>query len=248
MGRKQYTEEEKAEFKARDRALAEAADAALAEPGAGARATDIALRSPKLAAYSPRNLMMLAHQAEQAGIELRDVDTGRGWKERGRVPRKGTRAVMRIVYPITPKSGEADTADSSEDGAPSKTRFRTKAVFEIDQTDESEDCTPDPETGSEGKPAQIWHDRLLREAANLGYTVHYARPDEAKAAAVSDGEAKTITVAAADPLELTPEALGALADRIAEVMTAAKADGSTKSTASARHRAAPDEGTVLEFD
>lgn len=248
MGRKQYTDEEKAAFKARDQALADAADAALAAPGAGARATAIALRSPKLAAYSLRNLMMLAHQAEQAGIELRDVDTGRGWKERGRAPRKGTKAVMRIVYPITPKSGKADTTDSSEDGATPKMRFRTKAVFEIDQTDENEDSTPDPEAASKGDPAQIWQDRLLREAVNLGYTVHYARPDEAKTVAVSDDETKTITVAAADPLKLTPEALGALANRLTEAMTAAKAAGSTRSTTATRHRAAPDEGTVLEFD
>lgn len=245
MGRKTYTEEEKAEFQERDRRLAEAADDALAAPGAGTRATEIALRSPKLAAYSLRNHMMLALQAEQAGIELRDVDTGRGWKERGRTPRKGTKAVMRIVYPITPRAGEADT---SEDGEAPKPRFRTKAVFEIDQTDEREDFTPDPETASEGDPARIWHDRLRREAANLGYTVAYTRPDEAGAPAVTDRTSKTITVAAADPLALTPEALGALADRLAETMTAAKADGSSKPATAAGRRAEPDEGTVLEFD
>ncbi|THV35717.1 ArdC family protein [Glycomyces buryatensis] len=245
MGRKTYTEEEKAAFKERDRELAEAADAALAAPGAGARATEVALRSPKLAAYSLRNHMMLALQAEQAGIELRDVDTGRGWKERGRTPRKGSKAVMRIVYPITPKSGEADT---SEDGETPKTRFRTKAVFEIDQTDESETFTSDPKVAPESDPARIWHDRLLREAASLGYTVRYTRPDEAAALAVTDGESKTIAVAAADPLALAPEALGALADRLAEALTAARADGSAKPNATAARQAGPDAGTVLEFD
>ena len=129
-----------------------------------------------------------------------------------------------------------------------KTRFRTKAVFEIDQTDESEDFTPDPEAASEDDPARIWHDRLRREASNLGYTVAYTRPDEAEAPAVTDRMSKTIAVAAADPLALTPEALGALADRLAEAMTAAKADGSAKPTTTAGRRAEPDEGTVLEFE
>jgi hypothetical protein len=236
MSKKTYTAEEKTAFAQRDKELAEAADAALAQPGAGTRLIAIALRSPKLASYSLRNQMMLALQAERAGIVLHDVDTGRGWKARGRFPRKGTRAVLRIVYPITRRSGrDTESGDADPEGRPGPTLFRTKAVFEISQTEPQPDCTPASQP--EADPARIWHDRLTREADTLGYAVTYARPDQASAPAVVSGATKTITVAAGDPL--APAALGALADRLAEVMTAARTDLPAASRTT--HRGGPPE-------
>lgn len=243
MGRKQYTDEEKAAFKARDQALAEAADAALAGPDAGERATALALRSPKLAAYSPRNLMMLAHQAEETGIELRDVDTGRGWKERGRAIRKGSKAVLRIVYPIQRSRVRELGADSEND---EQTLFRTKAVFELSQTEEADDIVPDPDaaTDTETDPAAIWRERLDREAAKLGLLVTDITTGDDTVSAVLDTESGTITVAARH--QHAPAALSALAQRLAEAQTAAKTDHSRARPTNGRSEA--DEGTVLEFD
>ncbi|MEU5871935.1 ArdC-like ssDNA-binding domain-containing protein [Glycomyces sp. NPDC047369] len=243
MGRKQYTDEEKAEFKARDQALAEAADAALAAPDAGERATALALRSRKLAAYSPRNLMMLANQAAEAGIELRDVDTGRGWKERGKAIRKGSKAVLRIVYPIQRSRVRELGADSEND---EQTLFRTKAVFELSQTEDADTVVPDPDaqTGAETDPAAIWRGRLDREADKLGLAVVDTAPGDGTASAVLDTETRTITVTADDPR--TPAALSALAQRLAEAQTAANAARPRTPATSDRGRA--DEGTVLDFD
>ncbi|MCH7229898.1 ArdC-like ssDNA-binding domain-containing protein [Glycomyces sp. L485] len=244
MGRKQYTDEEKAEFRARDQALAEAADAALAAPDAGERATALALRSPKLAAYSPRNLMMLAHQAEEAGIELTDIDTGRGWKERGRTIRKGTRAVLRIVYPI--QQTKAHKADADADGDEGSTLFRTKAVFELSQTEEQADLVPDPDaaTDAEADPSAIWRERLDREAGKLGLSVVDNATSDGTVSAELDTEAGAVTVAADDPR--SPAALSALAQRLAEARTSVKADRTQARPA--RDRSGIDEGTVLEFD
>jgi hypothetical protein len=242
MGRKQYTDEEKAAFKARDRALAEAADAALAAPDAGERATALALRSPKLAAYSPRNLMMLAHQAAEAGIDLYDVDTGRGWKERGRTIRKGTKAVLRIVYPIQRKRSQ----DADADGEEASTLFRTKAVFELSQTEDADHVVPDPdpESRSETDPAAIWRERLDREAGKLGLAVVDNATSDGTVNAVLDTETSTITVSADDPR--TQAALSVLAQRLAEAQIAAKADHPPAKPTSGRSR--ENEGTVLEFD
>jgi hypothetical protein len=243
MGRRAYTDKEKAEFRARDRALAEAADAALAAPDAGERATALALRSPKLAAYSPRNLMMLAHQAAEAGIELTDVDTGRGWSERGRAIRKGTKAVLRIVYPIQRAKVREGYESDSEEGS---TLFRTKAVFELSQTEDADTTVPDPDagTGAETDPAAIWRERLDREAGKLGLSVVEAATGDGMVNAVLDTETSIITVSADD--SRSPAALSALAQRLAEAQTAAKADRTHAQPSSGRSGAT--EGTVLEFD
>jgi hypothetical protein len=55
--------------------------------------------SPKILPYSLHNKILLAAQAEDRGITLRDVDTFHGWKHRGRQVCKGKRG-LRIVRPI----------------------------------------------------------------------------------------------------------------------------------------------------
>lgn len=247
MGRKQYTDAEKAAFRSRDRALTEAADAALAAPDAGEQVTALALRSPKLAAYSPRNLMMLVQQAEAAGLHLTEVDTGRGWRERGRTIRKGSKSVLRIVYPIR-RARAADPAGEGEEGA---TLFRTKALFEVSQTEPQTGTVPDPDATDssaevEQDAAAIWRERLDREADKLGLTVVDHACDGGTASAVLDAEARTVIVTAADPL--TPAALGALAQRIAEAYTSANADRPRTARSAGHGSAEADEGIVLEFD
>ena len=101
--------------------------------------------SPRILGYSLRNQMLLMDQAADRGIVLRDVDTFRGWKRRGRSVRKGTQG-LRIIRPvgITDDDASGNTDDEAPapaqpagDGDEKATRplFRMMVVFDISQTD-----------------------------------------------------------------------------------------------------------------
>jgi hypothetical protein len=98
--------------------------------------------SSRVLGYSLRNQMLLFAQAEERGIRLRDVDTFKGWRQRGWQVRRGEQG-LRIVRPVGLDKAESDpdhdepdhTSGSEQDEAP-RVRFRFMTVFDIAQTDQ----------------------------------------------------------------------------------------------------------------
>lgn len=156
--RRTYTDEERAAAKQRDAAALELGDALCADPLAWARRV-LALLSnagPKLLSYSPRNVAMLIAQAEARGMPLREVDSLRGWRARGRGVRRGEHG-LRIVAPVgvdaEPVDADRDAAPAhdaepeDQDGPPAaaaRPRFRLVSVFEVSQTHGVEDIDGEP--------------------------------------------------------------------------------------------------------
>jgi hypothetical protein len=137
-GRRRYSEQERAERAREDARLMDDAQAHLADPDLVARRAAQALgMSQRILGYSIANQMLLFDQAEQRGIPLRDVDTFRGWNQRGRQVRKGERG-LRIVRPVG-KEEEESGSDSEPDRdhgdkQQPRIRFRFLSVFDISQT------------------------------------------------------------------------------------------------------------------
>jgi hypothetical protein len=110
--------------------------------------------SPRILGYSLRNQMLLMEQAGDRGIRLTDVDTFRGWLNRGRCVRRGETG-LRIIRPVgtigdDPKGSQdqADTQDQTDtkdqtDTEPrqgerepaERVMFRFMVVFDLSQTD-----------------------------------------------------------------------------------------------------------------
>lgn len=142
---RRYTPRERSERDAADQKLFDRSTADMADPALVAARIRAALTgmSPRILGYSLRNQMLLMAQAEQRGIPLRDVDTYRGWKRRGRHVRRGE-TQLRIVRPVgledeTPEADEVgDHKRDEEREAPPKVRFRFTPVYDISQTDPDE--------------------------------------------------------------------------------------------------------------
>ena len=158
---RRYSEQQRAARATADAALFAQSTADLADPEVIERRIRAAMSgtSPRILSYSLRNQMLLYAQAEQRGISLRDVDTFRGWRQRGRAVRRGEQG-LRIVRPVgldnddEPQTDldEPDrSADREQDETP-RVRFRYMAVFDISQTDEvatDTDSTADTEADTE---------------------------------------------------------------------------------------------------
>ena len=148
VGRAAHTPEQRAERARLDGQLLDRAAGTIAAGGEGvARFVRAALggMSPRILGYSLRNQILLLEQAEERGIELRDVDTYRGWRRRGRGVRRGETG-LRIIRPVGAIGDEAegnredegnagaDTRDGEEQGAP-RVHYRMMVVFDVSQTD-----------------------------------------------------------------------------------------------------------------
>ncbi|MEV6967562.1 hypothetical protein AB0M47_20905 [Hamadaea sp. NPDC051192] len=147
-----YTPEQIEQFKAADAALTARADDALADP-AGRMVTAVITRtlagglSARILGYSLRNQALLMTQAEDLGIELSDVDTGKGWRARGRAV--VDRRPMRIVRPkgrdARPEDQAADAEPVEQDGDGDQAgpvRFRMMTVYDVSQTEGPDDVDP----------------------------------------------------------------------------------------------------------
>jgi hypothetical protein len=111
--------------------------------------------SDRILGYSLRNQVLLQQQAEQAGIDLTDVDTFKGWLARGRCVRRGETGLRVVrptgnnkkpaaegdelggVQPSTDTGNDAEQSGSDEPGTgkPRRPAFRTEARFDVSQTD-----------------------------------------------------------------------------------------------------------------
>lgn len=196
--RSQYSVEQIAAAKERDARLSEMAEAAMADPQVGARVAALAGAgvSMRILSYSLRNQMLLMAQADERGMQLRDVDTLRGWRERGRAVLKGSKG-LRIVRPVGTEQaadaepGEAivcpsDDGDAGEDADSRRPRFRMSSVFELSQTEGVED----DEAGAPEQvedPAAVLAGTLTVQAQRAGYTVSWGEATEV------DHDARTLT-------------------------------------------------------
>lgn len=153
--RRSYTPEEREALDDANRQLVARADAALADPESGLIG-ELVLGamsgkvSPRILRYSLRNQALLAQQAHDRGVQLRAVNTFKGWLTEGRAVRNGETA-YRIVAPAG-EYYEDETAaapavlmpamQGKETGRP---RFQMLALFEVSQTDGIDGfdhCTP----------------------------------------------------------------------------------------------------------
>jgi hypothetical protein len=144
--RRSYTPEQRAERARLDGELRDRAARTIA--GDGAAVGDfireaVGGMSPRILGYSLNNQVLLMEQAEERGIPLRDVDTLKGWRTRGRAVRKGETG-LRINRPLGAGDDEAkgnqdeaptvrQLVDDRDGGQP--VRFAMMSVFEVSQTD-----------------------------------------------------------------------------------------------------------------
>ena len=232
MGRRRtkYTEEQRVARDAADAAIRDSAAELLTDPDAVAAMVSHLMRtnSSKLLRYSMRNIAMLTKQAEKCGMTLTDVDSFRGWIERGRCVRKGEQG-LRIVAPKGTESTGDDSTEQADqgDGEDVRVRFRMVTVFDISQTEGIEDAEP-VEGDTITDPAAVLRTTIAEQIERRGYTI--TTTDQAEGPTTVDDEARTVTVPAGQPV---PE----LARALASLVTHPKAERPTSDPAIMRSRA-----------
>lgn len=224
MTDKPITTEQRQARRAADRALQQQARETLADPDAvAAMVAQLAEqnRSPKVLRYSLRNQALLNSQAADRGISLTDVDTFRGWSERGRCVCRGERG-LRIVAPKgreTEEQEEQESGHEEEGGEESRTRFRMTAVLDICQTEGLDDAEQVGDAHEVPNPAAVLAETLTDQLERLGYDIE-ERP-EVEHGEVDDGN--LVTVPAGRPV-------AELARALAVIITADKADQKASTT------------------
>ncbi|MGI5133209.1 ArdC family protein [Pseudonocardia sp. CA-107938] len=174
--RRTYNDAEREERAAADRQLAEQAAELLDDPDAVAEMVGhFLVGRSALLRYSLRNLALLFIQGDERGIDVTDVATFRGWRDRGRCVTRGARA-LRIVAPKgsnkAAESGDGDgptrstgaedatrpapDGDATSEGKPGRPRFALISVFDISQTGEviADDNTDGPAAGETATGAE----------------------------------------------------------------------------------------------
>jgi hypothetical protein len=227
-----YTQEQRIARDTADAAIRDSATELLTNPDAVAAMVShlMTTTSPKLLRYSMRNAAMLTQQAEQRGMTLTDVDSFRGWIERGRWVRKGEQG-LRIVAPQGTESPSDDPAEQTDqnDDQDIRVRFRMVTVFNISQTQGMEDAEP-AEGDTITDPTAVLRTTLAEQIERMGYTI-MTTTDQAEGSATVDDEARTVTVPAGEPV---PD----LARALASLITRPKAERPTIDPATLRSRAA----------
>ncbi|MDS0140618.1 MULTISPECIES: hypothetical protein [unclassified Amycolatopsis] len=222
MGRKKYTDEEIAERKARDAALAARADETLADPDATTQLVHalLTITSPRILGYSLRNQAMLMAQADERGTTLTDVDTLKGWRERGRRVLRGS-VSYRIVQPrgavedgdgdgeeaLTPVN-QPDTGDPAETGT-RRELFRMQYLFDISQTEGVDEEMPGYHPLTVADSTAALRATLADQLDRYGYAVVIG---DVPAAVVND-DPPTVTVPDGFPVVELAHAVGALRSR-----------------------------------
>jgi len=222
MGRRTFTPEQRQEREQADKQLREQARELLADPDAVAAMVEQLItvsRSPKVLRYSLRNQAILTKQVEARGMTLTDVDSFRGWLERGRCVRKGEKA-LRVVAPkgreggesdeeaeageTTPAQGGEQTGDGEAEG---RVRFRMVTVFDISQTEGVEDVDVVGEAFEVPNPAALLRDTLTEQIERRGYEIEETAEADG-AAAVDDGD--LVTVPSGRPVQELARALAVI--------------------------------------
>lgn len=225
--RKTYSQADRDARRAADDAIREDAAELLGDPEQVAQmiAQLARLTSPKLLRYSLRNVALIFKQAADRGVTVTDVDTFKGWRQRGRGVRKGERG-LRIVAPKGRQAAEGtdgeaaeapaevievDTTGGEGEGAPARARFRMITVFDVSQTEGIEDFEGEPvEPAPVAEPAGAIRARLIEQFDAIGYTVTEGTEPG------TDDDAHTVTVSEGQPLPQLAQALAALLTRPAD--------------------------------
>jgi N-terminal domain of anti-restriction factor ArdC len=220
--RKGYSPQQREAREQADRVLREQACALLADPDAvAAMVTQLVTvsRSPKVLRYSLRNQALLVSQAEQRGMTLTDVDSYRGWCNRGRCVREGERG-LRIVAPKGTETNEdtdpdevISTKDENQSGEELRVRFRMESRFDISQTDGIDDAEIVGQAAEVSNPAAVLRDALTEQLQRRGYTIIVA--ETATGGAEIDQYNRIVRLPAAAEL---PE----LARTVAQLLTGTK--------------------------
>ncbi|NKY53893.1 ArdC family protein [Nocardia vermiculata] len=217
--RRKYSDADRAARAAADKEIRDGGNELLSDPEAvaGMIGALARLTCPKLLRYSLGNVALIFRQADERGMTVTDVDSYKGWRNRGRSVRKGEKG-LRINAPKGTEKTEADDnstseapaeqADTTGEGDNYRVRFRMMPVFDISQTEGIEDFEDEPAAVEPvTEPAAAVRARLLEQFAALGYTVtEGATPG-------TDDNAHTITVSTGAPLEELAQALAALLTR-----------------------------------
>ncbi|WP_280186315.1 MULTISPECIES: ArdC-like ssDNA-binding domain-containing protein [Nocardia] len=225
--RKTYSQADRDARRAADEAIREEAAELLGDPEQVAQmiAQLARLTSPKLLRYSLRNVALIFKQAADRGVTVTDVDTFKGWRQRGRGVRKGERG-LRIVAPKGRQAAEGadgeaaeapaevievDTTSGEGESAPARARFRMVTVFDVSQTEGIEDFEGEPaEPAPVTEPASAIRARLIEQFDAIGYTVTEGIEPG------TDDDAHTVTVPEGQPLPQLAQALAALLTRPAD--------------------------------
>jgi len=207
-----YTEEQRVARDTADAAIRDNATELLTDPDAVAAMVShlMTTNSPKLLRYSMRNAAMLTTQAEERGMTLTDVDSFRGWIERGRCVRKGEQG-LRIVAPQGTEPPGDDSAEQADqgDGEDIRVRFRMVTVFDLSQTEGIEDAEPvEGETITD--PAAVLRATIAEQIERMGYTI---TTDQGEGPATVDDAARTVTVPTGEPVPELARALACLVTR-----------------------------------
>lgn len=148
-----YSDEQIREFRQRDRQVMNSSTEQL-EDAEGirrfARHAATGGVSLRILSYSLRNQALLAQQADERGFVLSDVDSFKGWLQRGRCVKKGETG-LRLIKPVgkdkkdtdadepeTPDEQEAESAEADDEAGEDtgKPKFRTGVVYDVAQTAE----------------------------------------------------------------------------------------------------------------
>ncbi|WP_156893758.1 ArdC-like ssDNA-binding domain-containing protein [Actinokineospora enzanensis] len=207
MGRKRqaYTPEQRAERDAIDAEHRAHARDLIADPEALERmvTTLIAAGSPRVLHYSLRNQGLLAYQAAARGMTLTDVDSLKGWRDRGRGVRRGETGLRITSYRGTDRAGEhepdaeapdevpSDQEQGGEDGGKLPSRFRMTSVFDISQTEGVDPFADGFNAYVAEDPAISLRQSLTKQLEQFGYEVFTGN---VAAAQVDDGPPATVTV------------------------------------------------------
>ena len=135
----------------------------------------------KFSQYSARNVMWLAEQAEQRGMDLEMVASFNAWKKMGRMVNKGEHG-LKVLAPVTYRREETD-AETGQTIEEKRIRgFKVETVFDVSQTsgpDSTLPTNPMRVTPIEGRCDPQIIKAIEREIKKQGYVVEAVDGEQA---------------------------------------------------------------------
>ncbi len=235
--RRKISERKRAELQRERKEINALAAGALADPDLATRVPAMLRIRGRFSGYSLRNQALLLKQADLRGITLTDVDTFKGWKERGRGVRFGEHG-LRIVRYVGSEADDdtADDAECPETGADAedygRLRFRLKSVFDVSQTDGVDDA--DQLDAQDAAAALAMWDHLAEQVTRAGYLLNWPSDTVTEPAATDHGRRLVHIRADLDPAGT--EAVTHLAAQLAAVLTHTADDTDDTDTDTAGNR------------
>lgn len=208
--------------------------ARLDDPAVGDDYVALLSGCPNLARYSIYNVLFLEAQCVERGIQMRSVDTFKGWITRGRKVRRGESALWMTVHGVRELTPEQRAAGEREDYF-----YMKKFWFEISQTDPIG-------AGDEETPGELGPLALPDAAASTEHTAgllaslreqieragHTVTMTPGPAGTVTrDAEARTVTITHPPETVLFDGLLPLLANEVARIEAERRGSRETKPAA-----------------